>query len=123
MRKHAGGLLTYNGAGLCSAWTAIGRRNGKALSQLEILALVNFEHKWLIIDIINPYRVTSTNSMPLKIRRFDSGGYAAIGRVDPRTPGYLFRNVTSQSPFNTRVGICSRRCALREVHCICRCLQ
>jgi hypothetical protein len=35
-----------------------------------------------------------------------------------RNPGYHSRNVASQSPLHTRVGICHKRCAPRGFHCI-----
>jgi hypothetical protein len=51
------------------------------------------------------------------------GGHAATCREEARNPGYHSRNVASQSPFNTRVRICSRRCAPRGVQAICCFLQ
>src|SRR5712664_3041663 len=44
---------------------------------------------------------------------------AATGWTWDRKPGYHVRNVSSHSPFNTRVRICSRRWAPRGLHCIC----
>jgi hypothetical protein len=49
----------------------------------------------------------------------DGTGHAARSMAWARKPGYQVRNVSSHSPFNTRVRICSRRCAPRLLHCIC----
>jgi hypothetical protein len=51
------------------------------------------------------------------------GGHAAIGWGTARNPGYHSRKVASQSPFKTRVRICSSRCAPRGVQAICCFLQ
>ncbi len=51
------------------------------------------------------------------------GGHAAIGWGAARNPGYHSRKVASQSPFNTRVRICSSRCAPQGVQAICCFLQ
>src|SRR5512133_3628287 len=40
-------------------------------------------------------------------------GHAALGLACTRNPGYQVRNVSSHSPFNTRVRIWIRRCAPR----------
>jgi hypothetical protein len=45
--------------------------------------------------------------------------HTAICREEARNPGYHSRNVASHSPLNTRVRICSRRCAPRGVQAIC----
>jgi YD repeat-containing protein len=55
--------------------------------------------------------------------RLIPGGHAAIGWGAARNPGYHSRKVASQSPFNTRVRICSSRCAPRGVQAICCFLQ
>ena len=39
------------------------------------------------------------------------GGHDATCWGEARNPGYHSRNIASQSPFNTRVRICSSRCA------------
>jgi hypothetical protein len=51
------------------------------------------------------------------------GGHAATGWGATRNPGYHSRNVASQSPFKTRVRICSSRWAPRGVQAICCFLQ
>ena len=51
------------------------------------------------------------------------GGHAATCWGAARNPGYHSRKVASQSPFNTRVRIWSRRCAPRGVQAICCFLQ
>jgi hypothetical protein len=51
------------------------------------------------------------------------GGHAATCWESARNPGYHSRNVASQSPFKTRVRICSRRWAPRGVQAICCFLQ
>jgi hypothetical protein len=50
-------------------------------------------------------------------------GHAAIGWGAARNPGYHLWNVASKSPFNTRVRICSNKCAPRGVQAICCFMQ
>src|SRR5262249_32803329 len=45
--------------------------------------------------------------------------HAALGMAWARKPGYQVRNVSSHSPFNTRVRLCCSRGAPRLLQCIC----